>query len=483
MQDDTLKHKTLKGIFWTIGDFITSKVFMLMIQLVLARLLLPEHFGLIGMILIIIAVSQSLVNSGMQNALIRELYPTQKDFSTVFYFNLFISLLLYILIYFIAPFIATFYEESVLTNLLRVLSLVIIINSLSIIQRTILIREIDFKTQTIINFISTLISGVIAIIFAYFDYGVWSLVVQNVVNQTLQTILLTLYNKWFPSAAFSYRSFKHFFGFGWKLLVSGLINTIYLNVYNVIIGRTYSSASLGFYVQGKMLADVSSQSITIAVQKVTYPVLSKIQEDESKLLNSYRNIIKLSAYITFPFMIGLAAVAENFIPFLLGEKWLETIPFFQILCLASMLYPLHAINLNMLQVKGRSDLFLKLEIIKKLFSTSLIVIVMYLDLGILYLMWTIFISSIVSFFINSYYSEELLNYSSFKQIKDIAKSIVFSVVMGSIVYLLPTILDVVNGAMLLAQVVIGTILYFSLSLFFKSTELEFLLNIIKNKSF
>lgn len=481
MHDKSLKNKAIKGIIWTMGDFLTSKVFMLIIQIFLARFLLPEHFGLIAMILIVIAISQSMVNSGLQNALIRELNPTQIDYSTVFYFNLILSILLYILIYFISPYISIFYEEPILIELLRVLSLVIIINAFSIIQRTILIRSLDFKAQTIINLISSLVSGSLAIGSAYFGYGVWSLIIQNISSQLVQTFLLTLYNKWLPSFNFSYRSFKHLFSFGWKLLVAGLINTIHTNVYNVIIGRTYNTTVLGFYTQGKMLADVSAQSITTAIQKVTYPVLSKIQEDESRLLNSYRTVIKLSVYITFPFMIGLAAIAENLVPLLLGQKWLETIPFFQILCLAGMIYPLHAINLNMLQVKGRSDLFLKLEIIKMGINTAIIISVLKLNLGITMLVWSILISSIISFFINSLYSGKLLNYKTLQQLIDIKNSLILSIFMGIVVLLTARFINQHYLVELIIQVFVGVVVYLAASTIFKFWELKYIKSLLKFK--
>lgn len=480
MQGKQLKQDTIKGLLWTFGDFFSSKGISFILQIFLARFLLPEHFGQIGMILIIIAISQSIVNSGMQNALIREKESTQLDYSTVFYFNSFISLTLYGVIFFSAPFISDFYSEPVLTSVLRVLGVIVIINAISIVQRTILIKKIDFKTQTLISIVSVFTSGLIAIGFAIGGLGVWSLVVQNVVNQLMQTVLLVLHNKWFPNLIFSFSSFKRLFGFGWKLLVAGLIDTIYKNIFNVIIGRTYSTSTLGYYTQALMLSDIASQSITSAVQKVTFPVLSKIQDNEILLKLNYSKIIKYTVFITFPLMIGLATIAETLIPILLGEKWKGSIKFFQILCFAGMFYPLHAINLNILQVMGRSDLFLKLEVFKKIIGFGLILIVISFDLKVTGLVWTLFISSVISYFINSYYSGNLINYTTINQLKDITKSLVSSIIMGVLVLIIGSQLDMLSKTLLLLiQISFGVISFLVLSLILKSSELKILLKVIQ----
>ena len=481
MNKKQLKKSTLTGLIWTFADFSSSQGIRFVVQLLLARLLLPEHFGLIGMLLIVIAVSQSIVDSGMQNALIREKKSTQVDYSTVFYFNLIISLVLYGIIYWISPLISLFYEQPILTKMLRVLGVVVVLNAFSLVQRTMLTKEINFKTQTLINLVSTIISGGVALLLAFMGAGVWSLVAQNVIGQLFQAILLILYNRWVPSFVFSTASFKRLFGFGWKLLVSGIIDTAYRNVFNVIIGRTYTTSTLGYYTQAVMLRDIASQSVTSAVQKVSYPVLSKMQDDEDQLKRGYRTIIKYSVFITFPVMIGLAAIAETLIPLLFGEKWTGTVPYFQILCLAGMLYPLHAINLNILQVKGRSDLFLKLEIIKKAIGMSLILVVVILKLGVLGLVWTSVISSVISYFINSYYSAKLLNYSAKQQILDITKTFFSATIMGIFVFVIGFKLLVLSSFYtLLLQIVIGGIVFIWLMLILKSDEINYFIKIMKS---
>lgn len=472
VEQSSLKNKTILGFFWSSSDFIANQSIKLIVQVILARLLAPKYFGIIGMITIFIAISQSIIDGGFSNALIREQHSSQEDYSTVFYFNFIMSLLLYFALFIMAPFISRFYSEPQLILVLRVISFVIIINSFSIIQRTLLIKRIDFKTQTKISIISSVISGLIAIMLAYFGFGVWSLVVQNVILQFSQSFLLSLYNKWCPSLLFNFDSFRRLFGFGWKLLASSLIDTFYKNIYYVIIGKLFSAIDLGYYTNAQRIREIISQSVTSSVQKVSYPVLSSIQGDSVRLKIGYQKIIKNSVYITFPIMIGLAAVAEPFIVVIFGENWINSIPYLQILCFAGMLFPLQAINLNILQVKGRSDLFLKLEIIKKIIGISFIILVVLLKLGIITLLWTSVINSVISYFINSYYSAQLLSYSTRDQIKDITLIFVISAVMGLGVYISGTVISDNNIVKLFIQIIMGVLIYTSLSILLKIEELK-----------
>lgn len=468
----SLKDKTISGIFWSSLELIANQGIRFLIQIVLARLLLPQHFGIIGMITVFIAISQSIVNCGFKNALIRENNSSQEDYSTVFYFNLIMAVLLYIVLFITVPAISKFFNESQLIPVLRVLSIVIIINSIGLVQRTLLIKKIDFKIQTKLSIISSIFSGGIAIVFAYLGYGVWSLVILTLTMQSIQSFLLCIYNRWVPSLVFSMDSFKRLFGFGWKLLISGLIDTFYKNINYVIIGKFFSTTSLGYYTNTQKIVDIVSQSITTSVQKVSYPVLSSIQDDSERLRNGYRKIIKNSVFITFPFMIGLAAVAEPFIMIVFGEKWINSIPYLQILCFGSMLFPLHAINLNILQVKGRSDLFLKLEIIKKIIGISFITIVIVFRLGIIALLWTSVIGSYIAYFVNSYYSAQLLSYSTKDQIRDISVIFTISILMGVLVYFTGTMISGNNFIKIFSQITIGFLSYIGLSKLFKIEELK-----------
>lgn len=306
---NTLKNKTIKGFFWSFSEIISRQGINFLVQIVLARLLVPEDFGLIGMMTIFIAVSQSLIDSGFTSALIREKNPSQSDYSTVFYFNLITSVLIYITLFFSSGFISNFYNEPRLENIIKVLSIVIIINSFGLIQRTILIKEVDFKTQTRITLVSSILSGIGAVVLAFLGFGVWALVFRTLIMQFIQALLLTIHNKWMPNLEFNIDSFKRLFGFGWKLLISGLLNTVYDNIYYLIIGRYFSTANLGYFTNAKKLNDISSRTLSQAVQKVSYPVLSEIQDDEASLRNGFKKVIRASAFINFPIMIVLASIA------------------------------------------------------------------------------------------------------------------------------------------------------------------------------
>lgn len=445
---------------------------LLLIQVILARLLLVEDFGLIGMITIFIAISTSFIDSGFSQALIREQEAKQEDFSTVFYFNLAMACGLYIILFFSAHLISDFFKEPRLIAILRVLSLVLIINSFGIIQRVMLVRRIDFKTQTKISIIASISSGAVAIVLAYFGFGVWSLVIRNLTMQFLVAFLLSISNRWKPSLVFNIHSFKRLFRFGSRLLLSGLLDRIYTNVYYVIIGRFFSATDLGYYTNAKRLEETTSAAVTGALQRVSYPVLSSMQSEESRLRAGFAKMIRTSTYLNFPIMVFLAAIAGPLIDLLFGAKWLPSISYFQILCFAGMLYPLHAINLNILQVKGRSDLFLKLEIIKKVAYTFTIVIVLLLKLGIMGLIWGMVANSYIAYYINALYSKKLISYSIKDQIKDILPSFLLSFSMGAIVYITGILMPGGDLIKLLVQTLIGFTTYIGLSKLFKIQELD-----------
>jgi len=477
-EQNSLKNKTITSMFWSFSDIIAKQGIQFVIQIFLARLLLPKYFGIIGMITVFIAISNSVIDSGFGNALIREKKVSQEDYSTVFYFNLATAVVMYIVLFFSADTISSFFNEPQLVAILRVLALVLIINSFGLIQRTMLVKKIDFKTQTRISVISSITSGIIGITFAYLGYGVWSLVIRILSMQFMLSLLLCLSNKWIPSLVFKINSFKRLFGFGWKLMVSGLIDTLYKNIYYVIIGKLFSAVELGYYTNAQKLRDITSQSITTSVQKVSYPVLSSIQGEDERLRLGYKKIIKNSVFITFPIMIGLAVIANPFINLLFGTNWVASIPYFQVLCFAGMLFPLHAINLNILKVKGRSDLFLGLEVIKKVVGVTSIGIVLFLKLGIMGLLWTAVLNSYVAYFINSYFSAELLSYSTREQIKDISPIFIVSIVMGTLVYFSGMMLPDNYFIKLLAQIFIGVVTYIGISRIAKIEELKTVYDLI-----
>lgn len=486
-ESSNLRQKAASGLFWSFSDLIANQGIQFVIQVILARLLLPEDFGLIGMITIFISLSTTFIDSGFSQALIREQDAKQEDFSTVFYFNLAMASALYVVLFLSAPVISDFFREPKLIEILRVLSLVLIINSFGIIQRVMLVRRIDFKTQTKISIVASVVSGAVAVALAYFGFGVWSLVIRTLTMQFLVAFLLSLLNKWKPSLVFSMQSFKRLFRFGSRLLASGLLNTIYMNIYYVIIGRFFSATELGYFTNGKKLEEVASHAVSTSLQRVSYPVLSSMQKDENRLRAGFSKIIRASTFINFPIMVFLAATAGPLIGLVFGEKWLPSITYFQILCFAGMLFPLHAINLNTLKVKGRSDLFLKLEIIKKAITTAIIVFVLLLRLGIIGLLWGSVLSSYISYCINAFYSKKLISYSIKDQVKDILPSYILSFVMGVIVSIVGLVMPGGDLVKLIVQVFVGFLTYIGLSKLFRIGELrivrELLLSFLKKTKY
>ena len=455
---ESLKNRAVHGAKWSFIDNISNSGVTFLVGLILARLLTPAEYGIMAMIAIFIAVSNSIVDSGFSNALIRKVRIDRVDYNTVFVFNLIVSIVLYILLYTSAPAISLFFKEPVLTNVLRVIGLILIVNALGIIPRTILVRGIDFKTQTKVSIISSVSSGLVGVGMAIMGFGVWSLVWQQLSRQILNSLFLWIFCKWIPQWEFSIKSFKEMFGFGYKLLLSGLLDTLYKNIYYVIIGRCYSPAQLGHYSRAEQFNMIFSSNLTSIVQRVSYPVLSSIQEEPERLREAYRQIIKTTMLVTFDCMLGLAAVAKPLIIILIGEKWLPAVSFLQIICFSGMLYPLHAINLNILQVKGRSDLFLKLEIIKKTIAVFPILIGIFY--GIEYMLWGSVLTSFIAYFLNSYYSADLIRYSTIEQIRDVLPVFTVSFTIAAVMWLF-SLLDISVYIQLPTQIIVGLTLAFA----------------------
>ena len=477
-----LKEKAIKGVSWSVIDNLANAGITFLIGIILARILSPAEFGLIGMITIFIAVSNSIVDSGFSSALIRKVKPKDIDYNTVFYFNLCLGIGLYLILFCSAPTISRFFKEPSLISITRVMGTILIINAFGIVQRSLLVKEVDFKTQTKISLIASIISGIVGIAMALKGFGVWSLVGQQISRQLLNSIFLWVFNAWRPTLEFSKESFHELFGFGSKLLISGLIDTIYNNIYFLIIGKFYSAAQLGQYTRADQFNSIFSSNLTNVIQRVSYPVLCSIQDDDERLKLTYRRVIKATMLVSFACMLGLVAIAKPLILLLIGTKWLPAVPYLQIICFAGMLQPLHAINLNMLMVKGRSDLFLRLEIVKK--AIAVIPICLGVFYGIEFMLWGSVFLSFVAFLLNSYYSERLINYSTWAQIKDIYPSFLVSIFVAATMWSL-TLLDYSIWITLPSQFVIGFILIIVVYETIKSTEYfelkRILLSIIKRK--
>ena len=456
----TLKEKTIKGLFWSFIDSFASQAVSFIVGIILARLLIPKEFGLIGMIGIVIAISASFINSGFSQALIRKQNCTTEDYSTVFYFSVIVASIFYIILLFTAPLISWFFKEPQLTLIIRFLSFGLIIDSLSIIQSTTLNKRIDFKLQTKISLISSIISGLVGIIMAYSGYGVWSLVFKSLCGQTIRSLLLWFWNKWQPVWVFSIKSFRELFSFGSKLLASGLLDTIYNNIYYLIIGKYFSAMELGFYTMADNFKNLPSQNINNIMSRVSYPVLSEMQNDFIRLKASYKKMITSIMLLSCILMISMATVAEPLIISLIGEKWRQSIIYLQMLSFVGMLYPLHALNLNMLQVLGRTDLHLKLEIIKKVLAIPIILVGIFF--GIKALILGLMLLSIIAYYINSYWSGRFINYPMKEQISDILPGFAVAITTGIIVYITGFIIPIGFFVKLMLQLALTGIISFVL---------------------
>ena len=447
---DSLKNRTVKGVVWSSVERFSVQGVQFLVMLVIARILDPKDFGLVGMLAIFLAVAQSLIDSGFSQALIRKQDRTEIDNSTVFYFNIIASLFLYFLLYTIAPWVAGFYNESQLTSLMRVLCLVIVINSFAVVQRALYTATINFKTQAKASFTAAIFSGVIGVWMAYSNFGVWTLVWQQLIYAGINTFLLWGYSSWCPRLAYSWKSFREMFAFGSKLLVSGLLDTLYNNIYLLIIGKVFNAASLGYYSQADRFTKLPSSNITGILQRVTYPVLCTLQDNDDKLREDYLKLLRLSAFIIFPLMCLLAGVAYPLVELLLGAKWRFAATLIIPLCFNMMWYPIHAINLNLLQVKGRSDLFLKLEIVKKVIGVTILVCTV--PFGLLVMCYAGIVQSIIALIINTHYTGKMIGVGFLKQMYDLSGTLMTSILMFFIALLSISIVDNI-----FFQVVIGVI--------------------------
>ena len=434
MSDSSLRNTTIKGVGWSFTDSLLNQGTSFLVGIILARLLSPEEYGLLGILLIFIVISESIVNSGLSSALIRKQDTIEQDYNTVFITNLILSFVMYAVLFACAPLISLFFEKPQLTILLRVMGIIVIFNALSIVPYTKLTKDIDFKRITYCSFAGSIVSGIVGITMAITNHGVWSLVGQQMSKQLIYSLLLIISNKWKPQIQFSIKRFKELWEFGWKLLVSGLINTIWNEIYKVVIGKCYTPSTLGQYTQAHLYSDIFSRNLSGIIQRVSYPVLSKMQDDKERMKRAYRLVIKVTMLVSFVFMFGLAGCAKQFIYVLIGEQWLPCVGYLQILCFTMALYPLHSINLNMLQVQGRSDLFLKLEIIKKCIAVLPLLLGIFVD--IYWMLGGSVIVGWISYYLNAYYSGPYLNYGVIEQIRDLLPSIALSLGMALIVYLI-----------------------------------------------
>ena len=468
MAEHSLKDKTVKGVGWSAAETFLGHGVTFIVGIVLANILSPEEYGLIGICLIFTTILTGIVDSGFSNALIRKKDVTNDDYNTMFITNMVISIVLFIFLFFFAPLIASFFKRHELVSLLQAMGLILILQALSITQVTILTKRIDIKTRTKASFISAVVSGVIGIVMAYLGFGVWSLVGQKVSEKLLYTLCLWVLVKWWPGFRFNMQSFHYMWGFGWKLMASGLLNNIWNQLYQVVVGKCYSPATLGQYSRSKEFSNIFSASITGIVQRVTYPALSELQDDKFRLVAAYRRVIKLTMFVTAVCMISLGAIADPFLFCLIGPQWREAASYLPFICVSMSLFPLHAINLNMLQILGRSDIFLYIEIAKKVIS--IVPLCLGIFVGIYWMLIGSIVAGIISFFLNSYYTGIKLNYSSWTQIKDVAPSYALAFVIALAVFFLKY-LPFSYWVILPLQLIVGSLVFLMICYFVKMEEL------------
>lgn len=467
MSSQSLKDKTVKGTFWSATDAFLGQGVSFIVGIVLARLLSPEVYGLLGIVTIFTTVLLGIVDSGFSSSLIRKQKVTDEDYCTLFFFNLAVSLMMYGLLFIAAPFIARFFERPQLLSLVRVMGLLLILQALSIVQMTKLSRDIDFKTKTKASLISSVISGVVGVVMAFSGFGVWSLVGQQLTRQLFYSGCLWVFNQWWPRFKFSRESLKYMWGFGWKILLSGLLHNLWGELKKVVVSKYYSPAMLGQYSKAGEYAKIFSSNFTSIIQRVTYPALAHLQEDKTHMMSAYRRVIKTTMFVTSVCMFSIGAVSEPLIYCLIGPKWHTAASFLPLICIYRSMYPLQAININMLQVQGRTDIMLFLEIIKKIILLAPLFVGAFV--GIYWMLLCSILTSIIIFFLNSYYTGKDLGYSSWMQLKDVAPSYSVATIVALSVFFLKY-LPFSNWIILPIQIVVGIVVFFIVCESFKLPE-------------
>lgn len=458
---DSLKSRTINGLFWSLLERIGQQGIHFIIVIILARLLAPEEFGLIGMLAMFIGVARMFIIGGFDAALIQKKKATEVDESSMFYLNVLVGLLAAALLCVVSSWVADFYNRPILRPLTCALSVTLVIDSFASVQTALLIKRIDFKTQLKVGVAATILSGVIGITMAVKDFGVWSLVGQHIGSSFFRSLFLWLLNTWRPKLVFSFRSLREMFRFGSPLLASSLLNTIFQNIHLVVIGKLFSAAQLGLYSGAQRIQRLPTMNITAVVMQVVFPAFSMIQDDPVHLKRAMRRAATMLAFVYFPFMVGLALLAKPLVHLLLTEKWAALIPWLQLLCVASLLYPFYALHLNLLKAKGRSDLYFKLEVLKKILIV--VVIAITYRWGVTGLIWGQIVLSLISYNINSYYTKRLIQYSFKEQLADLVPYAAISALMGTGLYGIRFVPFTGDALMLVAGIFIGGSLYVALS--------------------
>lgn len=478
MDNSQLKKKTISSMLWNAVQRFGTMTISFVSNLVLARLLIPDDFGCIGMLAIFISLSEVFIDGGFGSALIQKKDASQVDFSTIFYWNLFVAVILFIVLFICSPSVAAYYHMPILKDVLRATSVVLIINGFSVIQTSILTKNLDFKLIAKINLIAMSIGVAVAIIMAYRGFGVWSLVVKNILAALITAILLWVLTKWRPSWVFSWASFKSLFGFGSMLLISRLLNSLYENVQGLVIGRYFTAKDLGYYSQAKKLDQLPSSSISQIVTRVTFPVFSKISDNKAILKSSVRKNILCTTYLFFPLQVLLIVIAKDLVIFLFTDKWIESIPYFRIMCIYSMFIPLNAINTNIYLAIGKSDLYFWVQLIKKVIGVALLII--GIQYGVIGITWSLAAAGFIWWVIAAAVNTKIIHYGFFKQLKDIGVFLLIALIVGCGVYYLSTVLLLSTILSLLVYPLVFVGLYVIISKLFNLEPFNIYMSIIKD---
>lgn len=476
---DTLKQQTKKGLYWSFFNQFSNYGMQFCIGIVMARLLSPSDYGITALPGVFMAIAGIFQDSGMAGALVRKEKVEEKDYSTLFIYSIAMGIFMYAILFTASPWIAKFFNTPILTSLIRVTALGFLWGPVSTVQYVILSRKLDFKTPTKISITTKLFSGIVGILLAYIGYGLWALVISGVLSSFLGLIIVAYIVKWYPKTGWSKDSFKYLWNYGNKMLASSLLDTAYNNITPVFVGKYYSPADLGVYNRARGYAAMPSQQVTGVIQNVTFPVLSKMQNDNESLARNYRRMLRTTAFIVFPLMLMLAALARPLVITLITAKWEACIILLQIICFSMMWYPIHSINLNLLMVKGRSDLFLRLEIIKKIIGLSILTIT--LPQGLIIFCCGNILSSIISLIINTYYTGKLIDIGFFKQMRDLMPIAVLGLVMFGIIllanhFIINLYIQIIIGG------IIGAIVYLGGAILFRFEELNDVKYMLKRKA-
>lgn len=474
----SLKKQAVAGMVWTFTQQIGTQLIGFAVSLILARLLEPGDFGVIALFGVLLGIGGVFISSGLATSLIRSQDVDHRDYSTVFFFNLGVSVAVYAVLYFTAPWVALFYKLPLLTPVIRMYSITLVIGALTTVQQTILTKQMDFKRQLYISMPSLVLGGIVGIILAYFHYGVWALVYMAIIQSAVSCLFFWFLSPWKPSLVFHRQKFIDHFSFGYKMALSGLLDIIFTNIYTIIIGKIYNPTQLGFYNRADSLKQLPVSNLAGALNKVTFPLFAKIQDDDIQLRFVYRKIMRLVIFIIAPVLTIMVVMAEPLFRFLFTDKWLPAVPYFRVLSVAGLLYPIHAYNLHILQIKGRSDLFLRLEIIKKIIMVAIIAGSLYF--GMMGLVWGQVVFSFAALFINMHYTGKFLKYNAWDQFNDLLPAIFISILTGFVIFVVDHygINPLADWIRIFIGSAIGTGLYLGMAWLLKRDELTEIKTII-----